>query len=72
MALCFLAAMGTVCALANSSVVAKPAKDRSTVFPTAKPAPIRTDLAPENKNECFAVGADTQGTGGEVISADQT
>jgi hypothetical protein len=46
--------MGTWCVLANSSVVAKPAKDRSTVFPTAKQAPIRTDLAPENKDECLA------------------
>ena len=55
MALCFLAAMGTVCVLATSSVAAKPAKDTSALVPTAKQAPVRTDLTPGNKNECLAV-----------------
>jgi hypothetical protein len=42
-------------ALANSSVVAKPAKDRSIVVPTPKQGPVRTDLTPQNRNECLAV-----------------
>ena len=35
--------------------MARPAKNTSNVFPPAKQAPIRTDLTPGNKNECFAV-----------------
>ena len=54
MALCFLAAMGTVCVLVNSSVVAKPAKN-TPVAPPPKQAPVRTDLTPRDKNECLAV-----------------
>ena len=52
-ALCFLAAL--VVALANSSVVAKPAKNRSVIVPPAKQAPVRTDLTPRDKNDCLAV-----------------
>ena len=51
----FLAALISLCVLANSSVAAKPAKNRSTVFPPAKQAPVRTDLTPRNKNDCLAV-----------------
>ena len=54
MAPCFLAAMGTVCVLVNSSVVAKPAKN-TPVAPPPKQAPVRTDLTPRDKNECLAV-----------------
>ena len=53
LALCFLAAMGTVCVLANSSVGA-PAKN-TPVAPPSKQGPVRTDLTPRNKNECLAV-----------------
>ena len=42
-------------ALANSSVVAKPAKNRSVIVPTAKQAPVCTDLTPRDKNDCLAV-----------------
>jgi hypothetical protein len=45
----------SLCVLANSSVVAKPAKDRSSVVPTPKQGPVRTDLTPTSKNECVAV-----------------
>jgi hypothetical protein len=54
MALCFLAAMGTVCVLANSSVVARPAKN-TPVAPPPKQAPVRTDRSPRDKNDCHAV-----------------
>ena len=52
MALCLLAAMATV--LANSSVVARPAKN-TRVAPPPKQAPVRTDLTPRDKNDCLAV-----------------
>ena len=45
----------TLCVLAISPVAAKPAKDRSTVVPTPKQGPVRTDLTPRNRNECLAV-----------------
>jgi hypothetical protein len=51
----FLAVLSSLCVLANSSVVAKPAKNRSVVVPTAKQGPVRTDLTPRDKNECLAV-----------------
>ena len=51
----FPAVLSSLCVLANSSVVAKPAKNRSVVVPTAKQGPVRTDLTPRNKNECLAV-----------------
>ena len=51
----FLAVLSSLCVLANSSVTAKPAKDRSIVVPTPKQGPVRTDLTPRNKNECLAV-----------------
>ena len=51
----FLAVLSSMCVLANSSVTAKPAKDRSIVVPTPKQGPVRTDLTPRNKNECLAV-----------------
>jgi hypothetical protein len=51
----FLTALGTVYVLAISPVAAKPAKDRSTVVPTPKQGPVRTDLTPRNRNECLAV-----------------
>lgn len=54
-ALCFLAALGSLVALANSSVVAKPAKNRSVIVPPAKQAAVRTDLTPRDKNDCLAV-----------------
>ena len=41
-------------ALANSSVMARPAKN-TPVAPRPKQAPIRTDLTPRDKNECLAV-----------------
>jgi hypothetical protein len=40
---------------ATSPVGAKPAKNKSAVVPTAKQAPVRTDLTPRNRNECLAV-----------------
>jgi hypothetical protein len=49
------AALCSLCVLATSPVVAKPAKDRSIVVPTPKQGPVRTDLTPRNKNECLAV-----------------
>jgi hypothetical protein len=45
----------SLCVLAISPVAAKPAKDRSTVVPTPKQGPVRTDLTPRNRNECLAV-----------------
>ena len=51
----FLAVLAPLCVLANSTVMAKPAKDRSVVIPTPKQGPVRTDLTPRNKNECLAV-----------------
>jgi hypothetical protein len=51
----FLAVLSSLCVLANSSVVAKPAKNKSAVVPLAKQEPVRTDLTPRNKNECLAV-----------------
>jgi hypothetical protein len=51
----FLAVLTSLCVLANSTVMAKPAKDRSVVIPTPKQGPVRTDLTPRNKNECLAV-----------------
>jgi hypothetical protein len=51
----FLAVLCSLCVLANSSVTAKPSKDRSSVVPTPKQGPVRTDLTPRNKNECLAV-----------------
>ena len=50
-----LAAVCSLCVLAISPVAAKPAKDRSTVVPTPKQGPVRTDLTPRNRNECLAV-----------------
>ena len=41
-------------ALANSSVVARPAKN-TPVAPRPKQALVRTDLTPRDKNECLAV-----------------
>jgi hypothetical protein len=41
-------------ALANSSVVARPAKN-TPVAPPPKQAPVRTDLTPRDKNDCLAV-----------------
>ena len=51
----FLAVLCSLSALATSPVAAKPAKDRSTVVPTPKQGPVRTDLTPRNRNECLAV-----------------
>ena len=51
----FLAVLCSLCVLASSPVAAKPAKDRSTVVPTPKQGPVRTDLTPRNRNECLAV-----------------
>jgi hypothetical protein len=45
----------SLCVLAISPIAAKPAKDRSTVVPTPKQGPVRTDLTPRNRNECLAV-----------------
>ena len=53
--LSFIAAACSLCVLVNSSVMAKPAKNTSPAVPTARQAPIRTDLTPRNKNECLAV-----------------
>ncbi len=50
-----LAVVCSLCVLAISPVAAKPAKDRSTVVPTPKQGPVRTDLTPRNRNECLAV-----------------
>jgi hypothetical protein len=50
-----LAVLCSLCVLANSTVMAKPAKDRSVVIPTPKQGPVRTDLTPRDKNECLAV-----------------
>ena len=47
----FIAAL---CVLANSSVMARPAKN-TPVAPPPKQAPVRTDLTPRDKNECLAV-----------------
>jgi hypothetical protein len=49
------AVLCSLCVLANSSVVARPVKDRSIVVPTSKQGPVRTDLTPRNKNDCLAV-----------------
>ena len=54
MAVCFLAALISLFVLANSSVVARPAKN-TPVAPPPKQAPVRTDLTPQDKNDCFAV-----------------
>ena len=51
----FLAVLCSLSVLATSPVAAKPAKDRSTVVPTPKQGPVRTDLTPRNRNECLAV-----------------
>jgi hypothetical protein len=53
-ALCILAALGSLCVLANSSVAAKQAKHRS-VATTAKQEPVPTDRTPRNKDDCLAV-----------------
>ena len=50
-----LAVVCSLCVLAISPVAAKPAKDRSTVVPTPKQGPARTDLTPRNRNDCLAV-----------------
>ena len=45
-----------LCVLAKTpSVAAKPAKNTSSMVPTAKQGPVRTDLTPRDKNECLAV-----------------
>ena len=49
------AVLCSLCVLANSSVVARPAKNKSAVVPIAKQEPVRTDLTPRCKNECLAV-----------------
>jgi hypothetical protein len=49
------ALLASLCVLANSSVVAKPAKDGSIMVPTSKQGPVRTDLTPRNKDDCLAV-----------------
>ena len=49
------AAVCSLCVFATSPVGAKPAKNKSAVVPTAKQAPVRTDLTPRNRNECLAV-----------------
>ena len=54
-ALSFIAAVCSLCVFANSSVEARPAKNKSAVVPVAKQEPVRTDLTPRNKNECLAV-----------------
>jgi hypothetical protein len=51
----FLAVLTSLCVLANSTVMAKPAKDRSVVIPIPKQGPVRTDLTPRDKNECLAM-----------------
>jgi hypothetical protein len=50
----FLAVVCSLCVLANSSVVARPAKN-TPVAPPPKQAPVRTDLTPRDKNDCLAV-----------------
>ena len=60
-AVCFLAALGSLCALTISPVTAKPAKNRSPVALSAKQGPVRTDLTPRNKNECLAVAQTLNG-----------
>ena len=50
-----LAVVCSLCVLAISPVAAKPAKDTSTVVPTPKQGPVRTDLTPRNRNDCLAV-----------------
>jgi hypothetical protein len=54
-ALYLFAVLAPLCVLANLSVEAKPAKDRSVVVPTSKQGPARTDLTPRNRNDCLAV-----------------
>jgi len=64
-ALCFVAALGTLCVFATSSDAAKhrssgAAKHRATkqrsVTPAAKPTPtVATDQTPTNKNDCLTV-----------------
>jgi hypothetical protein len=54
-ALCFLAALGSLCVLTISPVTAKPAKNRSPVASSVKQGPVRTDLTPRDKNECLAI-----------------
>jgi hypothetical protein len=49
------AVLYSLCVLANSSVVARPAKNKSAVVPIAKQEPVRTDLTPRSKNERLAV-----------------
>jgi hypothetical protein len=51
----FLAVLTSLWVLVNSTVMAKPAKDRSIVVPTPKQGPVRTDLTPRNRKECLAV-----------------
>jgi hypothetical protein len=55
LAITLFAVVCSLCVLAISPVAAKPAKDRSTLVPTPKQGPVRTDLTPRNKNECLAV-----------------
>jgi hypothetical protein len=50
-----VAALSSLCVLGNSSVGARPAKNTSPAAPTARQAPVRTDLTPRNKNECLTV-----------------
>jgi hypothetical protein len=54
-ALYFLAVLCSLFVLATSPVEAKPAKNTSPMVPTPKQGPVRTDLTPRNKSECFAV-----------------
>ena len=49
------AVLCSLCVLANSSVVAKPAKNRSVIVPTAKQESVPTDRTPRNKDDCLAV-----------------
>jgi hypothetical protein len=49
------AVLAPLCVLADLSVEAKPAKDRSVVVPTSKQGPARTDLTSRNRNDCLAV-----------------
>jgi hypothetical protein len=51
----------SLCVLANSSVVAKPAKNRSVVVPTAKQESVPTDRSPRNKDDCLAVAQTLNG-----------
>src|SRR6478735_11962293 len=55
LAITLFAVACSLCVLAISPVAAKPAKDRSTVVPTPKQGPVRTDLTPRDRNECLAV-----------------